>query len=232
MAIELAQIEPRALHHPAFDQDGESSATVERRRRFPCITDNAQARARASTIAGWAPLRLPPRPPARPRFGKAGDCARATAAQGVRSALQAISDAAYSCTMIAQISYDALACGAENKFRGVGRQGPQPSWPRNQRKRPVVRLLSYACRWSIVNFSEISSVTPKEIIWRARRSSRGEVAFALRGTVGSDSGRCRFPHRLLPLEQVRSSALWRQIVKYGGRCVLPDVKFVARVSRR
>ena len=53
-----------------YQQRGEFSAAVELRRRFPGITDNAQARECARTIAGWKPLaaalplrrvRLPPR---------------------------------------------------------------------------------------------------------------------------------------------------------------------------
>jgi hypothetical protein len=40
----------------AFEQRGELSAAVELRRRFPGITDNAQAREWARTIAGWKPL--------------------------------------------------------------------------------------------------------------------------------------------------------------------------------
>src|SRR5271165_3808987 len=43
-----------------FDQEGELSAALELRRRFPGITDNAKARACARTIAGWTP------PPASP----------------------------------------------------------------------------------------------------------------------------------------------------------------------
>ncbi len=43
-----------------FDQEGELSAAIELRRRFPGVTDNAKARACARTIAGWAPL--PTRP--------------------------------------------------------------------------------------------------------------------------------------------------------------------------
>jgi hypothetical protein len=39
-----------------FDQEGELSAAIEVRRRFPGITDNAKARAHARTIAGWKPL--------------------------------------------------------------------------------------------------------------------------------------------------------------------------------
>jgi hypothetical protein len=62
--------EDAAAIRAAFDQGGEFSAAVELRRRFPGITDNAQARACARSIAGWTPVRLPPRPPARLRFGK------------------------------------------------------------------------------------------------------------------------------------------------------------------
>jgi hypothetical protein len=43
-----------------FQQDGELSAAIELRRRFPGITDNAQARECARTIAGWQPLPLRP----------------------------------------------------------------------------------------------------------------------------------------------------------------------------
>jgi hypothetical protein len=39
-----------------FEQEGELSAATELRRRFPGITDNAQARACARTIASWKPL--------------------------------------------------------------------------------------------------------------------------------------------------------------------------------
>ena len=46
----------------AFDQGDELSAAVELRRLFPGITDNAHARARARTIAGWKPLPVTPRP--------------------------------------------------------------------------------------------------------------------------------------------------------------------------
>jgi hypothetical protein len=52
-----------------YQQHGELSAAIELRRRFPGITDNAQARECARTIAGWKPLplrlvkRLPKPPP-------------------------------------------------------------------------------------------------------------------------------------------------------------------------
>jgi hypothetical protein len=42
-----------------FDQRGELSAAIELRRLFPGITDNAQARECARTIAGWKPLPVP-----------------------------------------------------------------------------------------------------------------------------------------------------------------------------
>jgi hypothetical protein len=48
-----------------YQQRGEFSAAVELRRRFPGITDNAQAQECARTIAGWKPLplkELPKRP--------------------------------------------------------------------------------------------------------------------------------------------------------------------------
>jgi hypothetical protein len=38
-----------------FNQEGELSAAIELRRRFPGITDNAKARAHVRTIAGWTP---------------------------------------------------------------------------------------------------------------------------------------------------------------------------------
>jgi hypothetical protein len=40
----------------AFHEEGELSAAIELRRRFPGVTDNAKARACARTIAGWTPL--------------------------------------------------------------------------------------------------------------------------------------------------------------------------------
>ena len=51
----------------AFEQRGELSAAVELRRLFPGITDNAQARECARTIAGWKPLRPVKRMPKVPR---------------------------------------------------------------------------------------------------------------------------------------------------------------------
>ena len=43
----------------AFEQRGELSVAVELRRLFPAVTDTAQARACARTIAGWKPLPAP-----------------------------------------------------------------------------------------------------------------------------------------------------------------------------
>jgi hypothetical protein len=43
-----------------YEQEGELSAAIELRRRFPGITDNAKARECVRTIAGWQPL--PPKP--------------------------------------------------------------------------------------------------------------------------------------------------------------------------
>ena len=44
----------------AFHEEGELSAAIELRRRFPGVTDNAKARACARTIAGWTPLPTSP----------------------------------------------------------------------------------------------------------------------------------------------------------------------------
>jgi hypothetical protein len=54
----------------AFDQGGEMSAAVELRRLFPAITDNAQARECARTIADWKPLPATLRPGTRLHSGK------------------------------------------------------------------------------------------------------------------------------------------------------------------
>ena len=51
-----------------FEQRGEFAAAIELRRRFPGITDNAQARECARTIAGWKPLRPVKRMPKAPRL--------------------------------------------------------------------------------------------------------------------------------------------------------------------
>lgn len=44
----------------AFDQEGELSAAIELRQRFPGITENAKARAHVRTIVGWKQLPSPP----------------------------------------------------------------------------------------------------------------------------------------------------------------------------
>ena len=43
-----------------LSQEGELSAAIELRRRFPGITDNTKAQAHVRTIAGWKPLPSPP----------------------------------------------------------------------------------------------------------------------------------------------------------------------------
>jgi hypothetical protein len=43
-----------------FERDGELSAAIELRRRFPGIADNAKARQCARSIAGWRPPVEPP----------------------------------------------------------------------------------------------------------------------------------------------------------------------------
>ena len=52
--------EDAAAIRAAFDQDGELSAAIELRRRFPGIADNAHARVCVRSIVGWTPL--PPAP--------------------------------------------------------------------------------------------------------------------------------------------------------------------------
>ena len=44
----------------AFHQNGELSAAIELRKRFPGVTDNIQAREWARTIAGWQQLPATP----------------------------------------------------------------------------------------------------------------------------------------------------------------------------
>jgi hypothetical protein len=42
-----------------YEQDGELSAAIELRRRFPGITENEKARQCARSIAGWTPPPVP-----------------------------------------------------------------------------------------------------------------------------------------------------------------------------
>ena len=65
----VSEVEAAAIR-TAYEQRGEFSAAIELRRLFPGITDNAQARECARTIASWRPLPKRLRP-ARPRIGKA-----------------------------------------------------------------------------------------------------------------------------------------------------------------
>ena len=50
-----------------YEREGELSAAIELRRRFPGITDNAKAREQVRIIAGWQPLPEVPTPVARLR---------------------------------------------------------------------------------------------------------------------------------------------------------------------
>ena len=59
--IVVTEAEAAAIR-AVFEQSGELSAAVELRRLFPAVTDTAQARACARTIAGWRPLPVPLRP--------------------------------------------------------------------------------------------------------------------------------------------------------------------------
>jgi hypothetical protein len=52
--------EDAAAIRDTFEREGELSAAIELRRRFPGIADNARARDCARTIAGWTPLPAPP----------------------------------------------------------------------------------------------------------------------------------------------------------------------------
>ena len=55
--------EDEAAIRAVYEQRGEFAAAIELRRRFPGITDNAQALTLARTIAGWLPLRSVKRMP-------------------------------------------------------------------------------------------------------------------------------------------------------------------------
>jgi hypothetical protein len=52
--------EDEATIRAVYQQRGEFAAALELRRLFPGITDNAQARECARTIAGWKPLLMRP----------------------------------------------------------------------------------------------------------------------------------------------------------------------------
>jgi hypothetical protein len=65
LAMFAVSEEDAAAIRAAFERDGEFAAALELRRRFPGITDNAEARTHARTIAGWKPLGMPRRLPGR-----------------------------------------------------------------------------------------------------------------------------------------------------------------------
>ena len=54
-----------------YEREGELSAAIELRRRFPGIQDNVKAREQARAIACWKPLPPRPVPVRRARKGKA-----------------------------------------------------------------------------------------------------------------------------------------------------------------
>jgi hypothetical protein len=56
----LTEAEAAAIR-AAFEQGGEFAAAVELRQLFPGVTDNAEARECARTIAAWRPLPVPGR---------------------------------------------------------------------------------------------------------------------------------------------------------------------------
>lgn len=57
----VSEVDAAAIR-ATFEREGELSAAIELRRRFSGITDNAEARACARTIAGWKPPVPTPRP--------------------------------------------------------------------------------------------------------------------------------------------------------------------------
>jgi hypothetical protein len=57
----VSEVDAAAIRE-IFKQEGELSAGIEVRRRFPGITDNAKAREQARIIAGWTPVSEPPTP--------------------------------------------------------------------------------------------------------------------------------------------------------------------------
>jgi hypothetical protein len=65
----VSEVEAAAIR-TAFEQGGELSAAVELRRLFPLITDIAEARECALTIAGWEPLSTTPRQARRVHQGR------------------------------------------------------------------------------------------------------------------------------------------------------------------
>jgi hypothetical protein len=63
----ISEAEAAAIR-AVYQRRGEFAAAIELRRLFPGITDNAQARECARTIAGWQPLRSVMRMPKPPRL--------------------------------------------------------------------------------------------------------------------------------------------------------------------
>ena len=69
-APEMFVVSGAAATRTAFDQGGEFAAAVELCRLFPGVTDNAEARECARSIAAWKPLRMPLRQVTRLSPGK------------------------------------------------------------------------------------------------------------------------------------------------------------------
>jgi hypothetical protein len=69
--MSLAGSEPQRMLLCMFVVSETEAAAVELRRLFPGITDTAQARSFARTIAGWTPLPVAPRSARRVRPGRA-----------------------------------------------------------------------------------------------------------------------------------------------------------------
>ena len=80
--------EDEAAIRAVYEQRGEFAAAVELRRLFPGVTDNAQARACARSIARWKPLPLRPvkRMPKVPRVRPVADAGRGAAAEASANA--------------------------------------------------------------------------------------------------------------------------------------------------
>jgi hypothetical protein len=58
MMFTISEADAAAIR-TAFEEGGELSATVELRRLFPGVTDNAETRECARTIGTWKPLAMP-----------------------------------------------------------------------------------------------------------------------------------------------------------------------------
>ena len=71
MAMYVVTEADAAAIREVYEREGELSAAIELRRRFPGVTDNTKAREQARAIAGWTPLPDRPAPLRRRRKGSA-----------------------------------------------------------------------------------------------------------------------------------------------------------------